>query len=275
MELVAALVVLIIAFVIYSNKKTGTTEYIISDKGIPKSFDGFRIVNVSDFHNRFFGKNSSYLLSEIKKASPDIIVITGDIIDRRNLNIKRAVNFASRAVKIAPVYYVTGNHEAVMVGFDSFIDALKGCGVEYLDNRLVHIHRDTCSICLMGISDPALGVKPEDYDFVGRCVAELKELGASESGFRVLLAHRPELFEVYAAEADVVLCGHAHGGQFRLPFIGGLFAPGQGLLPKYTSGMHTISGARMIISRGIGNSSFPIRINNNPELVAVELKSRK
>lgn len=264
--------ILIIAYLVYSNKKIVTTEYIVRSERVPTSFEGFRIVNASDFHNRFFGRNSSYLLSEIKKASPDIIVITGDIIDRRNLNIKRSVHFASKAASIAPVYYVTGNHESVMAGFNSLIKGLRKAGVEYIDNRCVTIEREEGCIELMGIPDQALGVEPENYRFEDRCREDITSVSTGSGNFGILLAHRPDFFDIYASNADVVLCGHAHGGQFRIPFKGGLFAPGQGLFPKFTSGRHTKSGTDMIISRGIGNSSFPIRINNNPEIVVVELK---
>lgn len=262
----------VILFVIYSNKKIDITKYIISDERIPDEFDGFRIVNVSDFHNRFFGKDSSYLLSAIKKSLPDIIVITGDIIDRRNLNIERSVGFVSEAVKIAPIYYVTGNHEAAMDNFEHLIDGIVASGAEYMDNRVVCINRGNSCIELMGIKDSALGVGLQESKLSEICFDDLNSLSTNSVNYKILLAHRPEFFDIYASNADMVFCGHAHGGQFRIPFIGGLFAPGQGLFPKLTSGRHTKSGTDMIISRGIGNSSFPVRINNHPELVVVELK---
>lgn len=274
MEFVIPIIIILIGtFIVYSNKKITLTEYSVENELISDAFDGFRIVNASDFHNRFFGRDSAYLLSEIKKASPDIIVITGDIIDRRNLNIGRSVTFAAKAAKIAPVYYVTGNHEAVMKGFDTLIAGLTDAGVEYMDSRTVVIERNNSAIELMGIPDPALGVEPEEYRLYEKCREDVAAVITGSDRFSILLAHRPDFFDVYASHADIVFCGHAHGGQFRIPFMGGLFAPGQGLFPKLTCGRHTKSGTDMIISRGIGNSSFPIRINNNPELVVVELKS--
>lgn len=175
--------------------------------------------------------------------------------------------FIEQAVKIAPCYYVTGNHEAWIGAFNlkEFETKLTDFGVTVLHNESIMLERGGEYIYLAGIDDPDCG---GDYR------KNLENVSDSDC-FTVLLSHRPELFEEYVKNGfDLVLSGHAHGGQFRLPLIGGLLAPNQGWFPKYDSGIYSEGSTNMVVSRGIGNSVVPVRINNPSELIIIELKKQ-
>lgn len=250
-----------------------TTYTRVAIDGLPDPFDDFRIVQVSDLHNNLYGKDQSYLIAKIKEAEPDIIVITGDLIDRNVTDVDNAISFVSRAVKIAPVYYVSGNHESYVLGkYKDLMIRMHEAGAVTLDNRSVPLISDKDQICLAGIRDPAFDwgtPKAVNVD------AEIKKAleGVDEDEIKILLSHRPELIKVYSENGiDLALTGHAHGGQVRLPFIGPLYSPSQGILPKYTSGLYEEGGTQMFVSRGLGNGIAPLRINDGPELAVVILE---
>lgn len=258
---------------IVSNLKIEVSTYVVSTERVPEGLDGFRIVQISDLHNAEFGKDNEKLIALLEEAEPDIIVISGDMIDSRNTNVKVALKLAEAMVAIAPCYYVNGNHEARLSEYADLGDGLTALGVVVLEDSSVTVERCGEIFTVVGVSDPSFKVDylTDDEESVMR--QTLDEL-ADTDGFTVLLSHRPELFELYAEYGfDLVFSGHAHGGQFRLPFIGGLYAPGQGLLPEYDAGVFTSAGTNMIVSRGIGKSVVPMRINNSPEIVVVELKA--
>lgn len=258
---------------IVSNLKIEVSTYVVSTERVPEGLDGFRIVQISDLHNAEFGKDNEKLIALLEEAEPDIIVISGDMIDSRNTNVKVALELAEAMVAIAPCYYVNGNHEARLSEYADLGDGLTALGVVVLEDSSVTVERCGEIFTVVGVSDPSFKVDylTDDEESVMR--QTLDEL-ADTDGFTVLLSHRPELFELYAEYGfDLVFSGHAHGGQFRLPFIGGLYAPGQGLLPEYDAGVFTSAGTNMIVSRGIGKSVVPMRINNSPEIVVVELKA--
>ena len=272
--LVSLLVLICIAaWTIWENTALEVNEYGIQSDQIPEAFNGFRMAQVSDLHNAEFDEGNKDLISILTQTTPDIIVITGDLIDSRQTDIEIALDFAGKATQIAPVYYVAGNHEARVPVYEELKMGLKDAGVTVLENQKVQITRDGESITLMGIQDPSFRT---DYLFGDAEIVSrqaLSELQNESDGFTVLLSHRPELFDVYVDTGiDLVFSGHAHGGQFRLPFIGGLVAPNQGLFPKYDAGRFNEDNTTMIVSRGVGNSIIPLRINNPPEIVVVELK---
>ena len=244
----------------------------ISSKDIPLSYDGFRIVHISDLHNTEIGKNNADLLEMLRLSNPDMIAITGDLLDSRKTDIPAALHFIEEAVKIAPCYYVTGNHEARIKEYDEFRNSLTALGVAVMEDASIELTQNGEAITLLGVNDPSFQT---DYLFgdTGTIMNfKLQELTKENHGFTVLLSHRPELFDIYVENAiDLVLSGHAHGGQFRIPLAGGLFAPNQGLFPQYDAGVYTEKNTSMIVSRGIGNSIIPFRINNPPEIILIEL----
>lgn len=268
----------LITWIIWGNGALTVEEIVITSKRIPTPFTGFRMVQVSDLHNCSFGEDNQTLLDMIQKAKPDIIVLTGDFVDSRHTDLAVALAFAKQSVKIAPTYYVTGNHEARITEWQTFAAKLKISGVKILENETVQLKRDNAVITLAGVHDPMFQEDAlpgaSQVGTQAEMAETISDLHLSPNTYTVLLSHRPELFDVYVANnVDLVLTGHAHGGQIRLPFIGGLVAPGQGLFPKYDAGLFERDDTQMIVSRGLGNSIFPLRINNRPQLVVITLAS--
>ena len=275
--IVSVLVILCLGiWTLWGNIALEVNEYEIVSDRIPEAFAGFRIAQVSDLHNKDFGEGYGQLLTLLSEINPDIIVVTGDLIDSRRTDLDVALEFAWQAGKIARVYYVSGNHEARVPEYEDLKTGLVKAGVVILENQKIQITREGESITLMGIEDPSF---QEDYLFGdSESVARqaIENLQNESDGYTILLSHRPELFDLFVeTEMDLVFSGHAHGGQFRLPFIGGLVAPNQGFFPKYDAGQFTEENTTMIVSRGVGNSIIPIRFNNRPEIVLVTLRNMK
>ncbi len=286
------------------NRSLGVSYYSIDAESIPEAYDGFRIAQISDLHNASFGKDNERLLQFLEETKPDIIAITGDLVDSDRTDIEIGVAFAREAMQIAPCYYVIGNNEVTIEKYDRLEEELKAAGVIVLHDEAVEITFNDASMRLVGFDDPSLelwkekqirdvakkvaeeaGASEEELGRISkalssteeeqekRLVKRLEKLDIRKEEFTVLLSHRPEFFEAYCrVDADIVLAGHAHGGQFRLNGVGGIYAPGQGLFPKYDAGVYHNVDTYMVVSRGLGNSSFPYRINNPPEIVVVDIK---
>lgn len=260
------LLVLLIGWIAWGNTALELNTISVYSDRLPKGFAGYRVAHVSDLHNAELGNDNSALLAMLKSAQPDIIAITGDIVDSYRTNTDTAVAFAEQAVLIAPCYYVTGNHESRLDEelYRTMEEQLMAIGVTVLHGETVTLERGGDTISLAGIDDP---------DFAARYGTTAL---AAADGYTLLLSHRPELLTQYhEAEMDLVLSGHAHGGQFRLPFIGGVFAPDQGFFPAYDAGLYTSGNTQMVVSRGIGNSLFPFRVNNRPEVILIELQTTR
>ena len=256
------------AWVLWANTALVRTDYTVASERLPREFDGFVVAQVADLHNAEYAADNQKLLSMLQDAKPDIIVLTGDTIDARNPNVPLVLDFLQKAMRIAPCYFVTGNHECALNRMEYYdIEAqIQELGVEILRAETVTLERDGAQITLLGVDD-------ENFDGTLHSPAQLRELAGTD-GYTILLSHRPEYFWRYAeAQIDLTFSGHAHGGQVRLPLIGGLYAPGQGVLPEYDCGVYTYQNSSMVVSRGIGQSSFPLRFNNIPELVIVTLTS--
>lgn len=260
------------------NNSLTVTNIEYTGAKVSQQLCGFKLAHISDLHNHSFGDRQSRLIGLIKKERPDIITITGDLIDRRRTNIKTAMDFIREAVSVAPVYYVTGNHEIKSGCYKELSHLLKEAGVNMLDNRSMIINQIGGYIGLFGLPD----ISYYGYESAAekekaklRLKHALKGLTSGhESSLNILLTHRPELLSLFSGcGIDIVMSGHAHGGQMRLPLLGGLYAPGQGVLPKYTSGMYHKYGMALVVSRGLGNSLFPLRIFDPPEVVMFTLKT--
>jgi len=259
-------------FFLWQNNDITVTEINYYNDKIPDGFNGYSIIHISDLHNKSFGKNQEYLLKKVRIAEPDIIVITGDLIDRRKYDLDIAMKFIDGAMKIAPIYYVSGNHEAWSKDYKNISQRLLDYGVKILDDNKVALKEGKHEIEILGLSDPDFLTSNylEGTD-LSKLKEELSKL-SDDSTFQILLFHRPELFDLYTDEnIDIIFSGHAHGGQFRIPLIGGLVAPDQGLFPKYTSGAYVRNQSTLIVSRGLGNSIIPVRIFNRPEIIKVTL----
>ena len=252
--LLMVLELVICGFCLFQNYHLTTSTYDV-DLGLS---DDVKIVQVSDLHNQFFGINQSVLLKNIEACDPDIIVVTGDIVDSTHTSYSIAMDFIEGAVKIAPVYYVTGNHENRLQGdkLDKFYDDMRASGVVFLDDTYVDMGEYT----LAGIADSSL----ESFDAYPAFTDEKPV---------VMLAHEPDYVSLYQSlGADLVLTGHVHGGQIIIPGKCGLLSPDFTFFPELYEGMHSYGSMTLIVSRGLGNSIAPVRINDYPELVVINVR---
>jgi len=270
--------IIFIAWIAWDNARIVVTTIEVKSQRLPESFDGYRIIHVSDLHNDEFGENNERLLELIKSTEPDMIAITGDLLDSRRTDAEKALNFIRQSVEIAPCYYVTGNHESREgKTYEQLEKAMIEAGVSVLRNDKSVLKKDGGEIAILGIDDPRFVLASDKLEKMNAKIGPVLDLlleDVSKEQFTLLLSHRPELFELYCEhDLDLVLSGHVHGGQFRVPGIGGIIGPGQGLLPDYDAGVYSDGKTKMILSRGLGQSIVPFRINNPPELVLVILKS--
>ena len=273
LAVVAIVLVALVIGIAWGNTALELNTYTVTSSKLPQSFDGYRIAHVSDLHNAEMGKDNEKLLTMLRDADPDMIAITGDLVDSRNTDLEVALLFVREAVKIAPCYYVTGNHEARISEYDELKAGMEAAGVTVLEDAKTEISLEGEAITLIGVNDPSYQTDYLFGDSETVMNSKLEELHAEHDGFTILLSHRPELFETYVdRDLDLVLSGHAQGGQFRLPFVGGLVAPNQGFFPEYDAGLYSMNHTNMIVSRGIGNSILPFRFNNRPEVIIIELK---
>ncbi|MDD3429544.1 MAG: metallophosphoesterase [Oscillospiraceae bacterium] len=272
--------VLLAVFFWWENNAIYTTRIPFYSKTLPLGFDGFTVVQLSDIHGKVFGKEHCRLIPKIAAAKPDIIVITGDLADKRHTDISAAFELVQLIKPLAPVYYVCGNHEARMADYPAFAATLEQIGIKVLCNNALVLKKSGACIDLMGIEDPVFWQEPctrysqTTADKISDAITKVKKTCLTP--FQLALFHQPDYFAVFAKHTvDLVLCGHAHGGQFRLPFIGGLCAPSQGLFPKYTAGLYRQGFSQMIVSRGLGPSIIPLRLFNRPDLVIITLNTQK
>lgn len=278
MPILLGFIIVLSIYLYYQNTVIGTVSYDIE---LDYSFNNYKIMQIADLQATTFGNQQEKLVQKIKEEDPDIIVFTGDLFDRRRYyNKDYSYQLIDRLIALEfPLYYVSGNHECWSGDYDGIIKKLSSKGVHIMDNRYEIIEANGVDLAVMGLTDPAyyyLENKPEFRTYKGIISVNdhLRRLMSDTKGYdQVLLSHRPELIELYQAEnVPLVLAGHAHGGQVRVPYVGGLYAPAQGFLPDYSEGLHEVGNTKLIISRGLGNSSFPFRVNNPPELVIINLK---
>lgn len=268
---IALLFILIFCYLFYQNNSLQVRNHSIVDNRLGSENNDFKIVQVSDLHNTTSKNLIDNLAAKIKREKPDIIVFTGDLVDSKKTDIDGAINFIKKIKDVGSMYYVSGNHEASIDKYDVLKEELISNNVIILDNKVEVLDLDGEKINIIGIDDPKMSFNPSMSD---EEIAEysLSNIEYDDSYFTLLLSHRPELFDVYVKyNIDLVLTGHAHGGQIRIPFVGGLVAPNQGWFPEYDSGSFHDKKTTMIVSRGIGNSIIPFRVNNRPELVVIEL----
>ena len=239
--------------------------------GLPQGFDGFTIVHLSDLHGHEYGEGNRELLERVRAERPDLIVVTGDLIDQKS-QLEMVPALARGLAAIAPSYYVTGNHEwALGSGTVRELKAvLAQCGVSVLSNQYEILERGGSKLVLAGVDDPngrADQTTPEELR------AQIE--GQAPGLFTLLLAHRNDHFGQYAAAGyDFVMSGHGHGGIVRLPFVGGLIGTDRRFFPPWTSGVYAVGDSALFVSRGLGNNTVPfkgLRVFNRPEVAVVTL----
>lgn len=276
LRVISVVLIISLALLLYGNFSVDVQEiHIFSDK-LPESFHNYLIAHISDYHNRSSKIVDTQIIDSLIEEQPNIIVITGDIIDSDRTDVDIALDFAERLCEIAPVYFVTGNHESNVKNgdeneFNRLMDGLSELGVTVLRNGKVKLENtEGYSINLYGIEDPYFYGRYEQV--FQRTEILCEDLNMDTSEFNILLAHHPETLSVYYKyNIDLVLSGHAHGGQVTL-FGQAIMAPDQVLFPPYTSGLYKMGNTQLVLSRGIGYSFLPIRVSCRPHLVYAELK---
>jgi uncharacterized protein len=268
-HLTSSLVVLISSGILITgslpNFKITSTHYEVESTKIPIAFDGYKVVQISDLHNASFGKDQSKLISSIKSVDPDLIVLTGDMVGSWIPDYQNALILIKEAVKIAPVLVVDGNHDARLKTYPIQKQAMIDAGAFVLEDEAFPITLQESSLQIIGLK--------ERFKVLDRSTP-IKDL-VDPKTFSLLLAHHPESFLDYvSSKVDLVLVGHAHGGQFRF-FDQGIYSPNQGFFPRYTDALFTQDTTTMIVSRGLGESVLPLRLFNEPELVIITLRTKK
>ena len=272
------------------NQMVFVTRVTAVSADLPAAFAGYEIAQLSDVHSIRSQRQADQVVDKVEGLAPDLIVLTGDLVDAGYYSRtygtdgeKLTLGLLARLTAVAPVYYVYGNHEMVLLDdpvHNRFRMDIEALGVTLLNNETETIRRGGASISIAGIQDPATLYKDMTYTGLSGSREKTQAMldnvvnGLRAEDFVLLLAHRPEFFDLYVeSKADVILSGHAHGGQARIPVAGGLYAPGQGAFPRYDAGLYQADGTSMVVSRGLGDSKFPFRVFNPPEIVAVTLQS--
>ena len=252
------------------------TEYTIPVKNLAPENEGLKIVQLSDIHLPKEKVDLNKLIDMTKAADPDFIFLTGDQIQGDGtFDPSVAEKLFRKLTAIAPTYAITGNHDRHSPMFTIVLDLYKQTGIRFLDDEAISVlAKGRKPVVIMGLSDKSSAIQKIAKDFLKKIRLRKDWQGQT----RLLLAHRPEHFLKYHIDpeksADITFAGHAHGGQIRIPRLGGLYAPGQGRMPRHTEGVYllpTDPEKKLVVSRGIGGSSFPFRINNRPEMVVVTL----
>jgi len=271
--LAAAVILAFLVWMVLSNVRVEVTHVTVRLPRLPGAFSHLKIAQVSDLHNDRRCAPGGQILRRLREERPDLIVITGDLVDSVRTDEALALAFVREALRIAPVLYANGNHESRIRSYPELVSDLKDAGVTVLEDERWLLEKDGETLTFIGVNDPTFDRERDHLsDRAERMEKRIRPL--MDGHCTVLLSHRPNFPEAYAAcGVDLVFSGHAHGGQFRLPFLGGLYAPGQGILPRYDAGLYREGGTQMIVSRGLGNSGFPVRFNNPPELILAELVS--
>lgn len=259
-----------LVYVYIDNNTVDVTEYDLEFINLPEAFDGYKIVQLTDYHgNELRFHDNAYIAEKISEMDPDIIVITGDVIDRLQMDLTEAFDFLEKIAAITDVYYVDGNHEKV--NYDNYgllVDKIEELGIVYLREDIAEISKGDASIYITGVVTTANTSR--FYNDTGYIEA-LNEI----DGFKIMLSHLPHI-DYSMLDVDLIYSGHTHGGLIQLPFIGGIIAPGQWLNPEFDKGVFQLEdGKTMVISSGLSNSMrIPVpRIFNSPEIVVTTLKS--
>ena len=263
----------LLLYLIGVNKRPRTSFYRIKDQDLPQAFDGLKILQISDFHNELYGPNQAHIKKEIDRLDFDMIFITGDFVDRRKLDIKQALDFIDMIAIRGPIFYVNGNHErGIGKNYQVLKKGLEKRGVIVLENQVYSWEKNGARLDIAGLIDPREYVgtkKDKSLDEDGKVDGFIK--GLDLKNYCLMLAHRPEKFEVYVANnIDLIFTGHAHGGQARFLGLAG-YAPDQGVFPSYSKGIYRKKKSQMVVSRGLGNSRVPLRVFNRPELLVIEI----
>ena len=267
--IILALIAAAAAFLIKDSRDDlEISRYEVKSQKLPESFDGFKIVQLSDLHGAEFGEDGMGLVEKVKELEPDIIALTGDFVTDEG-DLAAVEKLAARLVKLCPVYFISGNHEFGSGLAVKVRNILERAGVKYLSNEYLTISRGEDGILLGGVEDPLAYADMLSPDELAQ-----KMNDAAPDAFKILLGHRNYWMTEYPElPVDLIFCGHAHGGLIRIPGVGGLIGTNRRLFPDFDAGQFNNGRYTLIVSRGLGNSVPIPRIFNRPEIVCVELSS--
>ena len=238
----------------------------VKSQMLPESFDGFKIVQLSDLHGAEFGEDGMGLVEKVKELEPDIIALTGDFVTDEG-DLAAVEKLAARLTELCPVYFISGNHEFGSGLAVKVRNILERAGVKYLSNEYLTISRGEDGILLGGVEDPLAYADMLSPDELAQ-----KMNDAAPDAFKILLGHRNYWMTEYPElPVDLIFCGHAHGGLIRIPGVGGLIGTDRRLFPDFDAGEYNNGRYTLIVSRGLGNSVSIPRVFNRPEIVCVEL----
>lgn len=267
--IILALIAAAAAFLIKDSRDDlEISRYEVASQKLPESFDGFKIVQLSDLHGAEFGEDGMELVEKVGSLEPDMIALTGDFVTDES-DLAAVEKLAARLVKLCPVYFVSGNHEFGSGLAVKVRNILERAGVKYLSNEYLTISRGEDEILLGGVEDPLAYADMLSPDELAQ-----KMNDAAPDAFKILLGHRNYWMTEYPElPVDLIFCGHAHGGLIRIPGVGGLIGTDRRLFPDFDAGEYNNGRYTLIVSRGLGNSVSIPRIFNRPEIVCVELSS--
>ncbi len=274
-------VVLLICILIYiSNNCLKVKKYVVENKKIPDAFDGFKIVHISDVHSKIFGKNNIKVIQKVNEINPDIIIMSGDIIDKRERDMDKFINMYKDIYTKYPVFYSIGNHERKLgyIRYKQYINKLKDLGVHVIINGKEYFNKKDDKIVINALKfrenmQPKKLTLDRKNKYITYMIKKLSSLDSTK--FNILIAHDPENFKLYKElGVDLIFSGHIHGGLIRFGKIC-LLSPRRKFFPKYSYGKTQEDNVTIITSSGMGNASIPIRMFNRPEIVQVTLKKEK
>lgn len=255
-------------FLLWGNCSLQTTETALVSPALPPAFDGLRIVELADLHGRVFGRGSRRLLAAVRRAEPDLICIDGDLFDEHT-DLAMLPPLLRGLCAIAPVYYVTGNHEWRVPGLRGILAQMRACGVTVLQDDWRVLRRGEDALIVAGTDDPC---GPAERKTPAELVADIRA-EAGEAAFLLLLAHRNDQLPQWSAlGVQAVLAGHCHGGVVRLPFVGGLFGTDRRLFPAWDAGLYRQGETALYVSRGLGYTNVHFRLFNRPEIAVIVLR---
>lgn len=261
--LLLIIILFLIFYIYFEVNYTKIENIVLKSKKLPKE-EKLKILHISDIHNKKFSKNTMKLLKDIKGLQPDIIALTGDIIDGKTRDFENVYKIMDEIVKINDsIYFVSGNHEWRNHRTKDFLRGLRERNIKIINNSNELITKETFSINVCGIDDPYT-----NHDDIDKAFKNI-----NRDNFTLLLSHSPDIvLKRDNLPCDLILCGHTHGGQIRLPFIGGLVAPGQGYLPKYDKGIYKLKNNTLLyVNSGLGTSALPIRFLNRSQVSFITL----
>lgn len=265
-----ALFALAAGFVYWQNFTLQVEPVELFFESLPPQFDGLRVAELSDLHGRSFGKNNVRLLRTLQKARPDMICICGDLFDEKT-DLTMLEPLLTGLTDIAPVYYVTGNHEWQVKNLREILQKMHAWGVTVLENEGRVLSRGGAEMVVAGVHDPC---GPYDMKTPAALVRELRS--AQGNDFILMLSHRNDELAMWSQlGVQLVLSGHCHGGVVRLPFVGGVFGTRRELFPEYDAGVYRQDGTTLFVSRGLGYTNVHFRLFNRPHVPIMILKSGK